>query len=92
MDEMKQKQAQYLLNVRSLINPYLKSLEPETMRQIISLVDHGEPAEGVNYLAWAIVNENKMVPADTVEKIREYTAGLIAPEHMPENLDEHISQ
>ena len=42
------------------------------------LIDHGEPAEGVLYLAWGIANERRAVSTECVETIFELTDGLVA--------------
>jgi len=54
------------------------------------LMNHGEPAEGVRSLAWSIVENRVLVPRDVVHDLRELTAELIGPEHMPQDLDRYI--
>jgi hypothetical protein len=52
------------------------------------LVDHGEPAEGMRALAFAIVDEGTLVPRSLIAAIRELSAGLVDDEDMPGNLDD----
>lgn len=52
------------------------------------LVEHGEPAEGLLQLAWAITNARAQVPAWIVASLRELTAGLIPPDLLPDDLDD----
>jgi hypothetical protein len=52
------------------------------------LIEHGEPAEGMRALAFAIVEEGTIVPRSLIVAIRELSEGLVADEHMPPDLDD----
>lgn len=54
------------------------------LRDAESLLQHGEPAEGVLNLAWALASSDKEVPAHLGETIRELTAELIPEDELPE--------
>lgn len=51
-----------------------------------SLVDHGEPSEGLLQLAWAISNSRTQVPAWIVASIRELSVDLVPPEMLPKDV------
>jgi len=59
----------------------------EGLARVQHLVDHGEPAEGMRSLAWAIVTEKTLVPVSVIRSIRNYSAELVPVEFMPEDLD-----
>ncbi len=48
-----------------------------------SLLDHGEPAEGVSILAWVLAREDVPITEEMAAKVRRLTAGLIGPEDLP---------
>ena len=58
-------------------------LPADALTDVDSLIDHGEPAEGVCALAWALHNAQVEVPAWVNEAIRDLTYGLVVPDHMP---------
>jgi len=53
------------------------------------LIDHGEPAEGLRSLAWAIKEADLRVPGAEIHEIKALTAELIRPEHMPPDFEAH---
>lgn len=59
------------------------------LADVHDLIEHGEPAEGLCYLAWAIVNAQVRIPRDLIDSIYEYTAELIDEEFMPPNLRDY---
>ena len=61
----------------------------EGLERVQHLIDHGEPAEGMRSLAWAIVQEEAVVPMSLIRAIRRYSEELVPSEFMPENLDSH---
>jgi hypothetical protein len=63
-------------------------LPSDSLNLAQELMEHGEPAEGVLQLAWALVETGAQVPSDIVSDIRELTAELIVEEHMPAGLDD----
>jgi hypothetical protein len=79
----------YLSRVQSLVWELAGSLSADERQEVQRLVDHGEPAEGLRSLAWIIVDGDKMVPATVIRAIREPSAGIVAAEHMPDELDSH---
>jgi hypothetical protein len=54
------------------------------LRDAESLLQHGEPAEGISNLAWALASSNTEVPPRLGETIRELTAELIPEDELPE--------
>jgi hypothetical protein len=77
----------YLAEVREVLKSAERVLTVAEIGEVEHLIDHGEPAEGLRSLAWIIVEEDKKVSAATISGIRELTAGLVDPEHLPPNLD-----
>lgn len=53
------------------------------LRDAESLLQHGEPAEGVSNLAWALASANKEVPPHLVWTIRELTEELVPEDELP---------
>ena len=56
--------------------------------EVRRLIDHGEPAESLCSLAWAIVAEEAQVPRRMIEDIRLYSSDLVCEELMPGNLSQ----
>ena len=54
------------------------------LRDAESLLQHGEPAEGVSNIAWALASSNKEVPPHLGETIRELTEELIPEDELPQ--------
>jgi hypothetical protein len=77
---------EYTSRVKELVRSLEGTLSPEGIREAEDLVDHGEAPLGMVALAWAIVNEGIFVPADTIARLREYSAGFELPD-FPPNLD-----
>jgi hypothetical protein len=77
---------EYLGRVRATAWQAADYLPEEPLEEVHRLIDHGEPAEGLCSLAWAIVSERIQVPGSIVDAIYEYTAGLIDAEFMPPDL------
>lgn len=73
--------------VSVLVERVARYLPRARLEEVYDLVEHGEPAEGLCSLAWAIVAEEVQVPASIIAEIREYVAGLVDDEHMPADLD-----
>ncbi|WP_442298187.1 hypothetical protein [Terrabacter sp. RAF57] len=48
-----------------------------------SLLDHGEPAEGISILAWVLVQEGVAVTDEMAAKVRRLTSELIDPQDLP---------
>lgn len=53
------------------------------------LIVHGEPAEGMCSLAWAIVNEDAHVPAHMIEATLGHAGELVDEEYMQPKLADH---
>jgi len=79
----------YLGRVHVLIWAITDSLSESERDEVQHLIDHGEPGEGLRSLAWIIVDGDKRVPASIVRGIKDLTEGLVAPEHLPADLDAH---
>jgi hypothetical protein len=65
-----------------------KELPAEDVAEVDSLIEHGEPAKGVCSIAWALHHAHVAVPAWVNDAIRDLTAGLADPAHMPPHLPE----
>ena len=62
----------------------VRGLVPEIeLRDAKSLLNHGEPAEGVSNLAWVLAKAETRVPEHIGETIRDLTAGWIAEDDLP---------
>lgn len=48
-----------------------------------SLLDHGEPAEGVSILAWVLAQEGVAITGAMAAEVRRLTAGLVDPRDLP---------
>ncbi|MAY94958.1 MAG: hypothetical protein CMH84_00245 [Nocardioides sp.] len=48
-----------------------------------SLLDHGEPAEGVSILAWVLAEQGITITNEMAAKVRRLTAELIDPQDLP---------
>lgn len=79
---------EYLGRVRATAWRAAEYVPADRFDEVRRLIDHGEPAEGLCSLAWAIVNAQIRVPRDLIEAIHEYTFGLIDDAFMPPDLDE----
>ena len=63
----------------------VRGLVPDLdLRDAESLLQHGEPAEGVSNLAWALDSSGREVPTHLGETIRQLTAELIPDSELPE--------
>jgi hypothetical protein len=80
----------YLGRLRALFIAVKETVPAEQLTQAHSWIEHGEPAEGMLYLAWAITSGDHRVPRWVVDGIRESTAALVPPEQLPADLYEHI--
>jgi hypothetical protein len=74
---------EYLGRVRATAWRAAAFLPVEQLDEVHRLIDCGEPAEGLCSLAWAIVNDQALVPRDLIDAIYEHTAELIDEEFMP---------
>jgi hypothetical protein len=79
-------QDRYLGRVRGLRIAVGAYVSPQALADVDSLIEHGEPAEGVCSLAWALHNARVELPSWIVQDIRSLTAGLVNPEHLPPGL------
>lgn len=79
---------EYLENVRGTLADARSFLPPVRLAEVEDLIEHGEPAEGMCSLAWAIVREQVRVPRQLINEIREHSSGLVEAESMPPNLDD----
>jgi len=62
----------------------VRGLVPDLdLRDAESLLNHGEPAEGISDLAWALASAENELPPHLVETIRELTAGWVADDELP---------
>ena len=73
----------YFHQVREFIGLLGDVLSDSEVSEIMHLVDHGEPAEGLRTLAWIIHDENKEVSKEILDKLLSLMGGLISDEHLP---------
>jgi hypothetical protein len=63
----------------------VRGLVPDLdLRDAESLLQHGEPAEGISNLAWALASSDVKVLPLLAETIRELTTELIPEDELPE--------
>lgn len=63
----------------------VRELRPQLeLRDAESLLQHGEPAEGVSNVAWALAASNQQVPPHLAQTVRELTADLIPEDQLPD--------
>lgn len=79
---------EYLQSVRETLADASRFRPSTRLAEVENLVEHGEPAEGMCSLAWAIVWERVRVPRQLINEIREHSKGLVESESMPPNLDD----
>lgn len=80
----------YVKRVRDLLASVNAILTDEEIARVEHLIDHGECPEALRALAWIIVEGGKKVRRETVDAIRILCGGLIADEHMPDDIESHI--
>lgn len=62
----------------------VRGLVPDLeLRDAESLLQHGEPAEGISNLAWALAPAENAVPPHLGETIRELTEGWVPHDELP---------
>ena len=81
----------YLGRVRGLRITAEDYLPLDALTEADSLIEHGEPAEGVCSLAWALHKAQVDPPDWMYEAIRDLTRGIVDPGHMPPGLAERQS-
>ena len=82
----------YLGRVHALVWAIADKLSASERAEVQHLIDHGEPAEALRALAWIITEGEKRVPDATIRGIRELSEGLVAPEHLPADLESHTAE
>lgn len=80
---------EYEVVCRSLVADVGDCLTSNESGEVLHLIDHGEPPEGLRTLAWIIVEEDKRVPASAIARMRDLMTGLVDPDHLPPDLDSH---
>lgn len=65
----------YLGRVRALLVSLANCLTPGEQEEVEHLIEHGEPAEAMRALAWIIVEERMMVPAESIAALFDLTSG-----------------
>src|SRR3954454_564468 len=61
----------YLGRAQGLVISLTGIVSASALDRAQHLIDHGEPAEGMVSLAWAIVNEDRLVPSECVDAISD---------------------
>ena len=79
----------YLGRVQAVAWEATSYLSPTSTAEVLRLIDHGEPAEAMCSLAWAVVKEGVRVPRRMIEAIRAYAAGIVDDGSMPPNLSDY---
>lgn len=79
----------YLGRVQVTIWETDKYLSRQAVERAQHLVDHGEPAEGMLSLAWAVVSEGARVPESLIAAIRSHAADLVPEDCWPTSLGDH---
>lgn len=74
---------EYLGRVQAIAWAAAEYVSSAGIEDVQRLIDHGEPAEGMCSLAWAIVNEDARVPAEMISAIRAHAVDLVDEEFMP---------
>lgn len=82
---------EYLGRVRATAWRAAEYVPVDRLEEVHRLIDHGEPAEGLCSLAWAIANSQVQVPKELIEAIYEYTAELIDEEFLPPDLGDYAA-
>lgn len=82
----------YRNRVRAAASSAARYLPPHVMLEVDELIDHGEPAEGLCSLAWAIVNARVRVPRQLIDAIYEYTSELVDSKHLPPDLGDYAER
>lgn len=81
----------YVGRVRGLMIEVEELLHPIDTRQAHHLIDHGEPPEGLLYLAWAIVEEDKRIPRRIYDNLLFLLGDLVDPAYLPPDLEAHVT-
>lgn len=76
-------QDRYMGRVEGLRIALADLLPADAFVQADSLIEHGEPAEGVCYLAWALHNADVQIPDWAIRDVQDLTDGLVEREHLP---------
>lgn len=77
---------EYLAKVRQTLTFASHYVPEASLSDAHTLIEHGEPAEGVCYIAWAIANAGVRVPRELILSIYELTEGLVSDEDLPPDL------
>lgn len=76
----------YLGRVQAIVWQSAEFVSAGALSEVQRLVDHGEPAEGLCSLAWAMEREDARVPLSIIKAIQELTGGIVGEEFMPPKL------
>lgn len=76
-------QDRYVGRVEGLRIALADLLPADAFAQADSLIEHGEPAEGVCYLAWTLHNADVQIPGWAIRDVQDLTEGLVEREHLP---------
>jgi hypothetical protein len=80
------RQVAYLEKVREVVRRAAFYIGMAQLKDAKSLVDHGEPAEGLNHAAWALSVLGVGVPADLIDSLLALVADSDSEEFLPEDL------
>lgn len=75
----------YLEHVHALIDGVRSNLSEGEVSEVLHLVNHDEPAEGLRALAWIIHDEEKRVSPEVVGDILTLIDGMVSEEDLPPN-------
>lgn len=79
----------YHAEVQAVVAEAAERFEAPLLRNVRSLVDNGEPAEGLLELAWLIVAQGAEVPRRMLDDLRRLSQELVPADMFPEDLDDH---
>jgi hypothetical protein len=74
----------YVGRCRGTVIRWRDRLPTEAVSWPMHLIDHGEPAEAMNALAWLITESGRNIEDDEIDEIRELIGGLVPEESLPE--------
>lgn len=80
---------EYQAEVQAVVAEAAERFDAPLLRDVRSLVDHGEPAEGMLALAWLIVVQGARVLRQMIDDVRRLSQELVPDDMYPEDLDAH---
>ncbi|MCA1840094.1 MAG: hypothetical protein LC723_07170 [Actinobacteria bacterium] len=82
----------WLASVRAFVDEVGAGFTVEERRDVDSLLDHGEPAEGLVMLAWALEKRDGQVDPEVARRLADLAGELVAKEHYPPSVKRAIER